>query len=96
MRVTDVLDQILIEKHSSEIEEIVEGLPSDNLEACRQFCKRFDYLADNPQWLIDALVGNDKQLVDLLDDVIFDRRMAEREAGMQQADVLYDLHAMGN
>lgn len=96
MRVTDVLDQILIEKHSSEIEEIVEGLPSDNLEACKQFCKQFDFLADNPQWLINALADNDKHLVDLLDDVIFDRRMAEREAGIQQADILYDLRATGN
>lgn len=95
-RLDALLERILADKHSSEIEEMVESLPEDNRAACEQFCKQFDYLADNPEWLLRALLGCGSNLVDLLDDIILDRRMAEEKFQSDQSDTLRDLHLAGN
>lgn len=89
--VKEAIERMLVERHSSEIETIAEGLPLDNKQAVKRFCGQFDYLSDNPAWLMGALTGSGSNLVDILADVAFDKRLQEQQAQREDAEMMQDL-----
>lgn len=95
-QIKDILDRILADKHSSEIEEVVEHLPEDNNQAIKQFCRQFGYIADNPAWLKGALEACGSTVVDVLDDLVLDRRVEEQQASDEVDDIMRGLRMAGN
>lgn len=90
-QLTELLrDQVLYEKASWELDELMGKLPDDSDEQLDYFCQQFEL----GNWFFEALQLNEIDLVDLLSELAGERRQEEAEAERDRADQERDLRQM--
>lgn len=85
-----IRDQVLYELSSWELNDLIASLPDENEEQLDTFCKRYEL----GNWFYEALIINEIDIVNLLSDLVIERRQQEVEAERDRADIEHDYRQM--